>query len=105
MNSGWDSAKKELEFHVEELSLARTRPNGRLVCIFVTYVYLPDLIQNLWTHPRLREKRYQSSKVMGDLCIHCGGSCLIHSLAEACLWKDKSVENAKMERVKKMKEN
>ena len=105
MNTGWECAKEELDFHVKELSLMRTRANGRLARIFVTYVYLRDLSQNLWTHPRLREKRYQVSQGHGNLCSHCGGSCLIHPLDEACLWKEKSAENAKKERVKKMRGN
>ena len=105
MNTGWEYAKEELNFHVKELIIMRTRTNGRLALICVTYIYLHDLIQNVWPYPHLIEKRYQVSQGYGNLHAHDGGSCVIPPLDEVCLWKEKSAENVKKERVNKMRGN
>lgn len=101
--SRWDRAKEEFDFHVNELIFIQDRVQGKVQRIYGGYSYIRDLSNNIWNHPRLREKYYHTTKAsIGNKCAHCGCSSLIHPKDNIYIWnesmskvKDKRVENVK----------
>ena len=104
MLGDWKMAERVLAYHSQELTELRSRAESHVQRLFVTYTYLRDLRHSNYISDAMRDRDYWTAQGAYQCCDHCGGSALVHSPDEVCLWRQKTKPEAVKARRKAVSE-